>query len=138
MEKGEDIKSAADAICKAKYSERKKSPKRAALKYPDTLAENEAAARELDLSYGVYMGYCESGYIDTYRKMHRNQQKRAGKRKRRENVIESGIIGTASGFHKVIEAGPSLLPSTRYVYFDTSGRNGRNHVRYGGHLYGME
>lgn len=38
----------------------------------------------------------------------------------------------------VIEAGPSLLPSTRYVYFDTSGRNGRDHVRYGGHLYGME
>lgn len=100
MEKGEGIQNAAAAICKAKYSRQKKSPKRAALKYPDTLAENEAAARELGLSYGVYMGYCESGYIDTYRKMYRNQQKRAGKRKRRENVIKSGIIGTASGFHK--------------------------------------
>ena len=99
MEKGESSKTAADAICKTKYSRQNKTPKRVQLKYPDTLAENEAAARELGLSYGMYMGFCESGYIDTYRKMYRNQQKRVGK-KRRENVIESGIIGTASGFRK--------------------------------------
>lgn len=99
MEKGEGTQTAGTAVGRGKYDRHNKSPKKLKLKYPDTLAENEAAARELGLSYGMYMGYCESGYIDIYRKMYRNQQKRVGK-KRRENVIESGIIGTASGFHK--------------------------------------
>lgn len=39
----------------------------------DELAENAKKARELGLSYGTYMGYVETGYIETYMEMMANR-----------------------------------------------------------------
>lgn len=40
---------------------------------------------------------------------------------------------------EVLRNGPSILPSTHYVYFDSKGGvNGRNHIKLGGHTFGEE
>lgn len=38
----------------------------------------------------------------------------------------------------VLRSETPLLPSLRYVYFDTRGRNGRDKIRIGGHYFGRE
>lgn len=36
----------------------------------------------------------------------------------------------------VVTNGRTVLPSTKYVYFDTKGRNGRKHIKIGSHYFG--
>ena len=36
----------------------------------------------------------------------------------------------------VLENGRTVLPDTSYVYFDTKGTNGKNHIKLGGHYFG--
>lgn len=55
----------------------------------DTLAEDARKARRLGLSYGQYMAYLQSGYLDTYL-ANRMQEKGTGET---VNVIQSNIIG---------------------------------------------
>lgn len=57
----------------------------------DELAENAKKARELRLSYGTYMGYVETGYIETYMEMIAN-------RTAEDDVIRSSI--GAGGSHR--------------------------------------
>ncbi len=37
---------------------------------------------------------------------------------------------------EVLEQGRTVLPSTKYVYFDTKGRNGKAHIKIGAHYFG--
>ena len=40
---------------------------------------------------------------------------------------------------EVLRTGPSILPSMKYVFFDSKGGvNGRNHIRIGNHTFGAE
>ena len=52
-----------------------------------TLAEIEREARRLDLTYGQYMAYLETGYLETYIA---NRMKAHGEK---VNMIASSIIG---------------------------------------------
>lgn len=61
--------------------------KRANVEKVATIAENNARARELGLSYGTYMSYFESGYLETYIKL-RNKYIERDKGK---NIIASAI-----------------------------------------------
>ena len=60
----------------------------------DYLAENARKARELGLSYGEYMGFVESGYIDTYIDHWLSQTAEDG------NIIESSIGMGGKGSRK--------------------------------------
>lgn len=57
---------------------------------PDTIAEDNARARELGLSYGYYMAYKQMGYLPTYIKQYKRMQ-RQGKN---VNIILSNVIGS--------------------------------------------
>lgn len=57
---------------------------------PDTIAEDNARARELGLSYGYYMAYKQMGYLPTYIKQFKRMQ-RQGKN---VNIILSNVIGS--------------------------------------------
>lgn len=37
---------------------------------------------------------------------------------------------------EVLRTGPSILPDTSYIYFDTKAKNGKQHVRIGTHYFG--
>jgi transcriptional regulator with XRE-family HTH domain len=101
----------ADALCKAlgitypieqfKHQKRYKislAPKKAPK--PDTLAQDEAKARELGLSYGEYMSHKATGYLETFIKQREKLDARGG------NVIESNLIGAgASGRRRVPSIG---------------------------------
>ena len=65
-----------------------------------TIVPDEAAARELGLSYGVYMSYKETGYLKTYIR----QQKKEQEREKHANVISSLIVGGRGGGTKNREA----------------------------------
>ncbi len=54
-----------------------------------SLADYEREARRVGLSYGQYMAYLQSGYLDTYL-ANRMQKKGTGEK---VNVIQSNIIG---------------------------------------------
>lgn len=47
---------------------------------------DEAEARKLGLSYGVYIGYKETGYLDTYISSRKTETEKA-------NIIPSNIVG---------------------------------------------
>lgn len=57
---------------------------------PDTIAEDNARAREFGLSYGYYMAYKQMGYLPTYIKQFKRMQ-RQGKN---VNIILSNVIGS--------------------------------------------
>ena len=56
---------------------------------PDTIAADEAKARELGLSYGEYMGYRDTGYLETYIADLKKKKPEKG------NIIESNIGGSS-------------------------------------------
>lgn len=58
---------------------------------PDTIAEDNARARELGLSYGYYMAYKQMGYLPTYIKHYKRMQREHGKN---VNIILSNVIGS--------------------------------------------
>lgn len=58
-----------------------------------SLAEREAEARELGLSFGVYMGYLESGYIEEYKRMYKRKKLKEVLSHESVNVIQSHIGG---------------------------------------------
>lgn len=58
---------------------------------PDTIAEDNARARELGLSYGYYMAYKQMGYLPTYIKQYKRMQREHGKN---VNIILSNVIGS--------------------------------------------
>ncbi len=58
---------------------------------PDTIAEDNARARELGLSYGYYMAYKQMGYLPTYIKHYKRMQREQGKN---VNIILSNVIGS--------------------------------------------
>ena len=58
---------------------------------PDTIAEDNARARELGLSYGYYMAYKQLGYLPTYIKHYKRMQREQGKN---VNIILSNVIGS--------------------------------------------
>lgn len=64
--------------------------RKAHLAVPDTIAEDNARARELGLSYGYYMAYKQMGYLPTYIKHYKRMQ-RQGKN---VNIILSNVIGS--------------------------------------------
>ncbi len=53
-----------------------------------------------------------------------------------ESNIEISQAEISRAIMYVYENGRTVLPNDNYVYFDTSGRNGRNHVKVGGHYFG--
>lgn len=55
---------------------------------PDTTAEDEAEARLLNISYGTYIAYKETGYLETFKRL---KDRDAGK-----NIIESNLIGAGN------------------------------------------
>lgn len=58
----------------------------------DQIARDEAEARKLGLSYGVYSAYKESGYLEKYLLQ---KIREAEKPKENITVINSNIIGAA-------------------------------------------
>lgn len=58
-------------------------------KRPDTLAKDEAEARALGLSYGEYMGYRDTGYLETYIAGLKKKKPETG------NIIEPNICGSS-------------------------------------------
>ena len=56
------------------------------------------------------------------------------------NVTESDIAVSQGEINRAImyvhDNGRTVLPSGNYVYFDTRGVNGRNHVQIGNHYFG--
>ena len=102
----------ADALCKAlgitypieqfRHQKRYKIhlPQKREPKHTDTLAQDEAKARELGLSYGEYMSHKATGYLETYIKQREKLDARGG------NIIESNVIGAgASGRRRVPSIG---------------------------------
>ena len=59
-------------------------------KRKDTTAQDEAEARLLNISYGTYMAYKETGYLETFKKQ-QAKDRDAGK-----NIIESNLIGAGN------------------------------------------
>ena len=58
-----------------------------------SIAEREREARELGLSFGVYMGYLESGYIEEYKRMYKRKKLKEVLSHESVNVIQSHIGG---------------------------------------------
>ena len=58
-----------------------------------SISEREKEARELKLSFGVYMGYLESGYLETYRREYKRKKLHETLNKEKVNVVSSNIIG---------------------------------------------
>ena len=56
-----------------------------------SLAEREAEARALGLSFGMYMGYLESGYLETYKRMYKKQKLKEALSRESVNIIQSHI-----------------------------------------------
>lgn len=56
------------------------------------------------------------------------------------DVSEGNIEVTQGEIHRALmyayENGRTVLPNENYVYFDTSGINGRNHIQIGNHYFG--
>ena len=56
------------------------------------------------------------------------------------DVNEDNIEVAQGEIHRALmyayENGRTVLPNEKYVYFDTSGINGRNHVKIGNHYFG--
>ena len=65
--------------------------RKARVAVPDTIAEDNARARELGLSYGYYMAYKQMGYLPTYIKHYKRMQREQGKN---VNIILSNVIGS--------------------------------------------
>lgn len=83
-----------------------RSAKHRRLRHRDTTAEDEAEARLLGISYGTYMSYKETGYLENFRE----QQAAALHRDDGKNVIESSIIGAgAAGRRMVASVGSSKI-----------------------------
>ncbi len=64
----------------------------------DTTASDEAKARLLGISYGTYMAYKDTGYLETFKErqateLHRDEGK---------NIIESNLIGAGSQGHRTV------------------------------------
>lgn len=57
-----------------------------------SLAEEEAEARKIGLSYGVYMGYKDTGYLEEYIRRWKKQKFREALGEK-QNVITSHIGG---------------------------------------------
>lgn len=57
----------------------------------NTMAAEEAEARKLGLSYGMYTAYRDTGYLETYI---RNRERGEA---RNVNIIESNLIGDRRG-----------------------------------------
>ena len=68
-----------------------KEKMKARMVVPDTIAEDNARARELGLSYGYYMAYKQMGYLPTYIKHYKRMQREQGKK---VNIILSNVIGS--------------------------------------------
>ena len=58
-----------------------------------SLAEREKEARELGLSYGVYMAYLETGYLEQYKRIYQKTMLKNALEKGKVNIIPSKIIG---------------------------------------------
>lgn len=58
----------------------------------------------------------------------------AGYKLRNAKWVEPEYADTA--IDAVLTSGRTVLPSTRYVYFDTKGANGSSHVKIGAHYFG--
>lgn len=63
----------------------KEKPKR-----KDTTAQDAAEARLLNISYGTYIAYKETGYLETFKKQ------QAKDRDKGKNIIESNLIGAGN------------------------------------------
>lgn len=59
-------------------------------KHKDTTAQDAAEARLLGISYGTYIAYKETGYLETFKKQ-QAKDRDAGK-----NIIESNVIGAGN------------------------------------------
>ena len=59
----------------------------------DTMALYEKEARELGISYGTYMAYKETGYLETFKRAHEKEEKKKKLSKRKDTIIYSNIIG---------------------------------------------
>lgn len=57
---------------------------------PDTTAAEVAEARLLNISYGTYIAYKETGYLETFKKQ------QAKDRDKGKNIIESNLIGAGN------------------------------------------
>lgn len=57
------------------------------------LDKDAAEAKRLGLSYGMYIAYKESGYLKTYERRLKREQKAA---KQPANIIESSIVGAGN------------------------------------------
>jgi DNA-binding XRE family transcriptional regulator len=68
------------------------------LRHRDTTAEDEREARLLGISYGTYMSYKETGYLETFRE----QQAAALHRDDGKNIIESSIIGAGAAGRRIV------------------------------------
>lgn len=58
-----------------------------------SLAEREKEARALGLSYGVYMAYLETGYLEQYKRIYQKTMFKNALEKGKVNIIPSKIIG---------------------------------------------
>lgn len=63
----------------------KEKPKR-----KDTTAEDEAEARLLGISYGTYIAYKETGYLETFKKQQKTDRDKG------KNIIKSNLIGAGN------------------------------------------
>lgn len=59
----------------------------------DTMALYEKEARELGISYGTYMAYKETGYLEKFKKLHEKEEEKRKRRKQKGTIIYSNIIG---------------------------------------------
>lgn len=58
-----------------------------------SLAQREKEARALELSFGTYMGYLESGYLETYKRDFARRKLHEALSKEKKTVIVSHIGG---------------------------------------------
>ena len=76
----------------------KEKPKR-----KDTTAKDAAEARLLDISYGTYIAYKETGYLETFKRQ------QAKDRDKGKNIIESNVIGAGNTGRRRNNVGGSKL-----------------------------
>ena len=70
--------------------------------HANTMAAEEAEARKLGLSYGTYIAFRDTGYLETYIKG------RETKTRKNVNVIESNLNAGSSGRKKAYLPGERL------------------------------
>lgn len=68
----------------------------------NTMAAEEAEARKLGLSYGTYIAFRDTGYLDTYIKG------RETKKRKNVNIIESNLSAGSSGRKRAYLPGDKL------------------------------